>query len=74
MLLSFICFCQFTNLTSLFSRFVQVSEVFTVAATIKVSVAFLDFFNQFRLLGNCPPTPPLIHHFALRVKEVVMLA
>ena len=24
--------------------------------------------DQFRFLGNCPPTPPLIHHFALSEK------
>ena len=25
-------------------------------------------------LGNCPPTPPLSHHFALSLKQVLMLA
>ena len=25
----------------------------------------LQTAGQFRLLGNCPPTPPLIQHFAL---------
>ena len=29
---------------------------------------------QFRFLGNCPPTPPLSQHFALREKQVLMLA
>ena len=24
--------------------------------------------HQFRFLGNCPPTPPLSHHFALSEK------
>ena len=24
--------------------------------------------NEFRFLGNCPPTPPLIQHFALSEK------
>ena len=24
--------------------------------------------GQFRFLGNCPPTPPLSHHFALSQK------
>ena len=24
--------------------------------------------EQFRFLGNCPPTPPLSHHFALSEK------
>ena len=24
--------------------------------------------DQFRFLGNCPPTPPLSHHFALSEK------
>ena len=30
--------------------------------------------DQFRLLGNCPPTPPLSHHFALNETTVLMLA
>ena len=28
----------------------------------------------FRFLGNCPPTPPLSHHFALSEKKLLMLA
>ena len=24
--------------------------------------------DQYRFLGNCPPTPPLTHHFALGEK------
>ena len=27
-----------------------------------------------RLLGNCPPTPPLSQHFGLSEKKVFMLA
>ena len=33
----------------------------------------LVFLDQFRFLGNCPPTPPLTQHFALSA-EVLMLA
>ena len=29
--------------------------------------------DQLRLLGNCPPTPPLTQHFALGEKWVLML-
>ena len=29
--------------------------------------------DQFRFLGNGPPTPPLTQHFALGEKEVFML-
>ena len=29
--------------------------------------------DQFRFLGNCPPTPPLTQHFALSEKYVIML-
>ena len=29
--------------------------------------------DQFRFLGNCPPTPPLSQHFALSEKQVLML-
>ena len=25
----------------------------------------VDVLEQFRFLGNCPPTPPLSHHFSL---------
>ena len=32
-------------------------------------VAFFFFVSdQFRFVGNCPPTPPLSHHFALSEK------
>ena len=27
-----------------------------------------DLLDQFRVLENCPPTPPLIQHFALSEK------
>ena len=30
--------------------------------------------DQFKFLGNCPPTPPLTQHFALSEKQVIMLA
>ena len=30
--------------------------------------------GQFRFLGNSPPTPPLIQHFALSEKQVLMVA
>ena len=30
--------------------------------------------DQFRFPGNCPPTPPLSHHFILSEKYVVILA
>ena len=29
---------------------------------------------EFRFLGNCPPTPPLSHHFTLSENQVLMLA
>ena len=29
--------------------------------------------DQFRFLGNCLPTPPLIQHFALSKRLVLML-
>ena len=32
------------------------------------------FTEQFRFLGNYPPTPPLSQHFALSEKYVIMLA
>ena len=31
------------------------------------------FAEQFRFLGNYPPTPPLSQHFALSEKYVIML-
>ena len=33
-----------------------------------------NFSDQLRFPGNCPPTPPLSHHFALSEKQVFMLA
>ena len=30
--------------------------------------------DQFRFLGNCPPTPPLSQHFGLRKKWLIMMA
>ena len=33
-----------------------------------------DLLDQFRVLENCPPTPPLSQHFALSEKKVIMLA
>ena len=30
--------------------------------------------NQYRLLGNYPPIPPLTQHFALSEQKVIMLA
>ena len=33
-----------------------------------------DNWDQFRFLGNCPPTPPLSTHFALSEKQMIMLA
>ena len=34
----------------------------------------VTFWDQFRFHGNCPPTPPLSHHFPLSEKWVLMLA
>ena len=31
------------------------------------------YLDQFRFLGNCPPTPPLTQHFAPSKKQVLML-
>ena len=39
----------------------------------KVSFIPLMFLDQFRFLGNYPPTPPLSQHFALSEKYVIML-
>ena len=33
-----------------------------------------DFLDHCTFLGNCPPTPPLSQHFAVREKYVLMLA
>ena len=33
-----------------------------------------NFSDQLRFPGNCPPTPPLSHHFALSEKQLFMLA
>ena len=33
----------------------------------------VDFLDHFMFLGNCPPTPPLSHYFALSEKEVLVL-
>ena len=33
----------------------------------------LDVSDQFRLLGNCPPTPPLTQHFASTETQMLML-
>ena len=34
----------------------------------------LKFIKSLGFLGNCPPTPPLSHHFALSENQVLMLA
>ena len=31
------------------------------------------YLDQFRFLGNCPPTPPLTQHFAPSKQQVLML-
>ena len=53
----------------------------SMEATVGVNVAedekgkFLKkASDQFRFLGNCPPTPPLSHHFAQSEKHGLMLA
>ena len=35
---------------------------------------FQQYLDQFRFLGNCPPTPPLSQHFGLSKKYVIMMA
>ena len=32
---------------------------------IRLTFIYNLFLDQFRFLGNCPPTPPLTQHFAL---------
>ena len=41
---------------------------------LQLSRSSVDILDQFTFLGNCPPTPPLNHHFAVREKWVLMLA
>ena len=35
---------------------------------LQLSRSSVDILDQFSFLGNCPPTPPLNHHFAVREK------
>ena len=35
---------------------------------------WLVFSDQFRFVGNCPPTRPLTHHFAQSKNEVLISA
>ena len=44
------------------------------ARELYTKYTFARKMDQFRFLGNCPPTPPLSHHFALSETEVLMLA
>ena len=41
---------------------------------IQNKVSLIENWDQFRFLGNCPPTPPLSHYFAQNEKQVLMLA
>ena len=34
----------------------------------------LDVSDQFRFLGNCPPTPPLTQHFASSETQMLTLS
>ena len=35
---------------------------------VSLKLKLIKSLDQFRPLGNCPPTPPLSHHFALSEK------
>ena len=37
------------------------------------SITREEIMDQFRFLGNCPPTPPLAQHFAPSEKQALML-
>ena len=41
---------------------------------IQNKVSLIEKWDQFRFLGNCPPTPPLSHYFTQNEKQVLMLA
>ena len=36
--------------------------------SLQLSRSSVDILDQFTFLGNCPPTPPPNHHFAVREK------
>ena len=63
----------------LFSRFglMKMDQPIRVSKRVPFSMEQQEFINlffaeklmdQFRFLGNCPPTPPLSHHFAVSEK------
>ena len=42
--------------------------IFIIVAIIIIIISSQKALDQFRFLGNCPPTPPLSHHFSLSEK------
>ena len=56
---------QMWSLPSSTKRILLTVEVALIVNTNIHYCLHLDIWDQFRFLGNCPPTPPLCQHFAL---------
>ena len=50
------------------SKFLYFKALFPSVLINGSLLSGLDQKDQFRFLGNCPPTPPLSHHFAISEK------